>query len=141
MLKDGSPYGGLRQGDWCDEFMDMHRQMNRLFDEALDAQYTEFTTTAGIPAVNISETDTTILLRAELPGMNSEDIAILVQGDVLTLIGNQQSETREGKAQDVSNACRYGSFTRSFLLPVQVKQQEKVTTFHNGVLEVVFPKA
>jgi HSP20 family protein len=141
MLNNRAPDGGLRQGYWDDKFMEVHQQMNRIFNEALNAQYIELATMAGRPAVNISETDTAIILRAELLGMNPEDITIRIQDDILTLMGNKKPKMREGKMQDISKVHWYNRFTRSFLLPVQVKQEERTTTFRNGVLEVVFPKA
>lgn len=93
------------------------------------------------PPVDIFERDEQLILRAELPGMNRDDIDVRIENGVLTLHG----ERRRENGFDENSAHRlervYGSFTRSFTLPTTVDAARIAATYKDGVLEVVLPKS
>lgn len=94
-----------------------------------------------MPSVDISETDTEIQVRAELPGLDSKDIEVSVSGDILTIKG-EKKEKKETKEESYHSRERYyGSFQRSVRLPVQVKSEEAKADFKNGILNLTLPKA
>ncbi|UCD87596.1 MAG: Hsp20/alpha crystallin family protein [Desulfobacterales bacterium] len=93
-----------------------------------------------MPSVDVSETRDNVVVRAELPGLETKDIDVSMSGDVLTIKG----EKKEEKKKDEHYHCceRYsGSFQRSFRLPVGVQGDKVRATFKDGVLTITLPKA
>jgi len=128
-----------------DPFADMaqlREQMNRLFEQSLSRVGTEPTATSTwAPAVDILETENELILRAELPGVNPDDITIRMEGETLTLRGDRRVEKAEKDWQYVRVERAYGTFQRSFTLGLRVQQDQIHATYRDGVLEVILPKA
>ena len=93
-----------------------------------------------LPEVDITEEKDRILVRADLPGMKQEEIAVEVSEGVLTIKGERkrESETKDAKTYRVERS--YGSFLRSFTLPAGVDASKVNAAYKNGVLEVTLPK-
>jgi HSP20 family protein len=130
-----------------DPFRDMislRERMDKLFEESLArfrAPEEEVVPTFWSPAVDIYETDENIIVKAELPGIEKEDVAIEVKDNNLILRGERKRE-KEVKEENYHRIERsYGSFMRSFSIPVSVKQNQVKAKFKDGVLEVTLPKA
>jgi HSP20 family protein len=93
------------------------------------------------PHVDVSETDKSYEISAELPGMTDKDINVELKDDVLTLSGEKKEESeKEEKNYHVSER-RFGSFRRSFRLPPGVDQSKVSADFRNGVLKIAMPKS
>lgn len=120
----------------------LRNEMDRLWDEyfgpgrrALKPLEEEW-----MPAVDVSETTDKITIKAEIPGMEANDIDISMVGDTLTIKGEKKVE-REEKEENYHMVERsYGSFSRSMKLPVSVDSDKVDATYKNGVLTVVLPK-
>lgn len=94
-----------------------------------------------VPKVDVKETEGTIEVTAEVPGLKPEDIELTLTGDILTLKGEKKSE-REEKEKGFHLVERsFGSFQRSFRLPVEVDRSKLTATHKDGVLTVTLPKA
>jgi len=93
------------------------------------------------PAFDISETANEIHVKAELPGMDPKEIEITVTGDLLTIKGEKKEEKEEKGENFHRRERRYGSFSRSFRLPVEVKADTINAGYKDGVLTVTLPKA
>jgi HSP20 family protein len=92
------------------------------------------------PSVDISETKEKLLIKAELPGLEAQDVDINISGDVLIIKGEKKKE-EEQKDEHYYSCERYtGSFQRSFRLPVNVKIDKIEATFDKGVLNISLPK-
>jgi len=93
------------------------------------------------PHVDVSETDKSYEISAELPGLDEKDIKVELKDDVLTLSGEKKEESeKEEKDYHVSER-RFGSFRRSFRLPSGVDQDNVSADFKNGVLKIAMPKS
>jgi HSP20 family protein len=146
-----TPFGGfatpsLRQGG--DPFLALHREMNRLFDEAFRGfGLPEGESGAGFaaggvvaPRIDVSETEQELKVYAELPGVDQKDVDITLTDDVLTIRGEKKVE-REDQQQNYHVMERsYGSFARSIRLPFQANPDQVQATFKDGVLSVTMPK-
>jgi len=142
MLARWEPFGGIRRrGDVFGELTRMQEEMNRFFDDFFGEQRRGLAEGAWLPAVDVSETESELVVRAELPGMSHEDIEINVQDNVLTLKGEKKQEKKEEKENFHRLERSYGSFSRSFSLPAGVKPDDIKATFKDGVLQVTMPKA
>ena len=92
------------------------------------------------PVVDIYEDDDTIVIKAELPGVDKKDINIDVKDRVLTLKG-ERSTDKEVKEDCFYRRERYfGKFERSFTLPTNVDPDKIKADFKNGVLKLDIPK-
>lgn len=143
MLARWEPFGGLRRrgGNLFSELNDIQREMNRLFDDFFGERQSGLAEGAWMPAVDVSENETAMIVRAELPGMKQEDIELNLQDNVLTLKGEKKKETKEEQENFQRIERSYGSFTRTFTLSATVKQDAIKATFKDGILEINLPKA
>ena len=93
------------------------------------------------PTIDVIEKDDRIMLRAELPGMNEEDVEITVENRYLTIQGEKKFEHEESEGNYRRLESRYGSFYRTFSLPSSVDQEQIDAHFSKGVLQIELPKA
>lgn len=96
--------------------------------------------TSWVPSVDVWEDSNTIRLRAELPGLTSDDVELVVEDNRLIIRGEKTLRQDEGDGQYRRVEARYGAFYRSFPLPNVVNQESIDASFDNGVLEVTLPK-
>jgi HSP20 family protein len=122
-----------------DPFLVLHREMNRLFDDAFRSfDIAPFSSQAmGWPNVEVNETGNVVKVIAELPGLEEKDVNLELRDGLLTISGEKRSET-EDKERRFSERY-YGRFERS--VPIDDVDQDKVeASFKNGVLTVTLPK-
>jgi HSP20 family protein len=94
-----------------------------------------------LPAFDVSETSEEIVVQAELPGMEIKDIDITLTDGLLTIKGEKKKE-KEDKQEHYHRVERvYGSFSRSFRLPAEVRADAIDAKYRDGVLVVTLPKA
>ncbi|GLQ55086.1 Hsp20/alpha crystallin family protein [Devosia nitrariae] len=128
-----------------DPLLSLHREMDRLFDDALRgfgsrfSDLTPFSGEGGWPSLEISETDTELRVTAEIPGLEEKDVEILLDNDMLTLRGEKRSEA-EDKAKQFSERY-YGRFERRIPLGYEVEADKVDARFNNGVLTITLPKS
>jgi HSP20 family protein len=124
------------------ELDSLQTDMNRLFDRFFG------TPTGGkgisgqrwIPAMDLTETDDSLVLRADLPGVKEDDVSIEVKDGVLQISGERKDE-REQKGEGFHRVERsFGRFSRALNLPDGVEPDKVEANFDNGVLEVRIPK-
>jgi HSP20 family protein len=92
------------------------------------------------PAVDIVESDSAYLVKAEVPGLSPENIDVQVENDVLTVRGERKSENEEQRGGYRRVERRYGSFARSFVLPKGTNPDAIDAQVEHGVLTVTIPK-
>ncbi|MFI5322354.1 MAG: Hsp20/alpha crystallin family protein [Thermodesulfobacteriota bacterium] len=92
------------------------------------------------PSVDVYEKENGYVLKAELPGVNKEDIKLDITNKTLTLKGEKKFEEKNEKENYVRIERSYGSFTRTFALPDKVETENIKATYKEGVLEITLPK-
>ena len=118
-------------------------RVNRAFGEVARRSNGDDDLLAGgpwAPPVDIYENDSkAIVLKAEIPDVNKEDISLRVENNTLTLSGKKQAD-KEVKEQQYHRVERtFGSFTRTFTLPATVDTGRIAAEYKNGVLTVTLP--
>jgi HSP20 family protein len=93
------------------------------------------------PAVDISETEKEIVVKAEIPGIDPGDLDVSLSGDVLTIRGEKKQDKVEKEEGRHRVERVFGSFSRSFTLPVPVQEDEIQAGYKNGLLTLTLPKA
>ena len=100
----------------------------------------EVSTRTWAPPVDIYENGDNLVLKAELPGINPDDIEIRVEDNTLYLKGERKFE-KEVKEQNYHRVERsYGTFTRTFSLPNSIDSDKVAANYKDGVLTLTMPK-
>jgi HSP20 family protein len=94
----------------------------------------------GQLAVDVQETDSQIIIRSAIAGVNPDDLDISVHNDLLTVRGRRQSEEERQEGRWLVRECHWGSFSRSLILPSEVDVEGIAAELKNGVLTVKLPK-
>jgi len=93
------------------------------------------------PTVDIFEDGDDIVVKSELPGMTKDDIEVNITEDTITISGEKKSEEKIERKNYYRLERSYGSFSRSFDLPVKIQPDKARASFKDGVLEVRLPKS
>ncbi len=133
---------------WEPPVVELQKAVNRLFEEffkGFDAMPGPALAEAGLgsfsPHIDVSEDERRIEIVAELPGIDAKDVAVELNGDILTIKGEKKQE-KERKSRHFYQVERsYGAFQRSFQLPCEVEADEVEARFRKGVLTIVLPKS
>lgn len=123
-----------------ESFLSLQREMNRLFDDA----FRGVPAVAGngkalAPSMDVKETDRSIVVQAELPGVDQKDLDVSYADGVLTIKGEKKAEKEESKAGYHLTERSYGSFYRSLVID-DVDADKIEAHFDKGVLTVALPK-
>lgn len=94
-----------------------------------------------MPAVDVAEEENEYIAKVELPGVNKDDVKITLESNILMIRGEKKAE-KETKDKNYHRTERsYGSFQRSFTLPMTVKSDKIDAAYKDGILTIVLPKA
>jgi HSP20 family protein len=119
-------------------FTSLQKEMNRVLDDFMGRE--DIFRSGNYPLLDVSETNDTIIVKAELPGIDPKSVDISISGDNLTLKG-EKKEDREEKGKHFHRVERsYGSFSRIINLPKSVNVDAVRAEYKNGILEINLPK-
>jgi HSP20 family protein len=118
----------------------LQEQINRLFSEVLERTGEESSLTAWAPAVDIYETEHELVVKADLPDVDPQDLDIRVENNILTIRGERKFEKKVNKENYLRVERAYGSFARSFTLANTVNSEAIKADYQNGVLTLTIPK-
>jgi HSP20 family protein len=96
--------------------------------------------TEALP-LDVYREDGNVVIKAEVPGVPSEDIDISVKDQVLTISGETRSEDEVKEENYLRRERRYGSFYRSLALPAEAEGDKAEATFEDGILTITVPVA
>jgi len=118
-------------------------RLNRFFgrNDAWDTEGAALLAADWAPSVDILEKEDEILIKAELPGIESRDVAVTIDNNVLTIKGERHLEKDVKKESYYRVERAYGSFSRSFVLPNTVDTGNVRAEYKDGLLTLVLPKA
>lgn len=122
------------------EMRSLQDEVNRLFASSFNRNDNELMRGAWNPSVDIFENKDQLVLEAELPGMNPEDVNISIENNILTIHGERKFEKKDEGDNFHRVERSYGSFTRSFTLPPTVSSENANAEFENGILRLTLAK-
>jgi HSP20 family protein len=94
-----------------------------------------------LPSVDVAESDGEITVRAELPGLEAQDIDLDISGDILSIRGEKKGKEEIKEENYHTRESFYGSFQRSIRLPAEVQSDQVEANFKNGILDIRLPKS
>jgi len=112
----------------------------RAFDGTMTRLFAEPSVRPWVPAVDIRETEQEIVLKADIPGLNFEDIDVHLENGTLTLRAERKFDKSEDKGGWHRQERTYGKFERVFDLPDTIEVDAVKADYKNGVLTVTLPK-
>jgi HSP20 family protein len=118
----------------------LQEQINRLFNDAFERTDGESNLTTWAPAVDISETENELTVKADLPGVDPKHLDIRVENNVLTIRGERKFEKKVNEDNYLRVERAYGSFSRSFSLANTVNSEGIKADYQHGVLTLAIPK-
>ena len=129
----------------------LHQQMNDLFEDFFDGFGGKSSLWPSLrrparewtpvnPMFEVSETNDEVRIKAEMPGMDEEDIEVLLDENVLTIRGEKKDERDRKKRNYYISEVIYGQFHRSIPLPAGTNRNKARAKFNKGVLTLTVPK-
>lgn len=93
----------------------------------------------GMPKVDVIDRDAEVVVRAEIPGFEREELDVSVTDGAVTIKGEHREETKE-EGEFFHSEISHGSFSRTVALPSEIDADKAEASFKNGVLELTLPK-
>lgn len=123
--------------------LSLDREMRDVFRDFFGDSGLAWTRGAGafVPPVDVGETEQEITVRAELPGLDPEQVTVSLEDDALTIRGEKKHESEDGadgRARTVERT--FGSFERKLRVPDNIDADGIKAVHKNGVLTVTLPK-
>ncbi|OUL25529.1 Hsp20/alpha crystallin family protein [Nostoc sp. 106C] len=120
------------------EMESLRRQMDRMFDElgGVNSQATQTWT----PAIELQDTNESLILRAEIPGIEGKDLDVHVTREAVSIAGETRLQRNTDERGYFRSEFRYGKFQRIVPLPVPIQNDRVQAEFKNGILTLTLPK-
>ncbi len=123
------PFGEIEQ---------LRRQMDQMFDEVSGINGIPQITFK--PAIELTDGEENLTLRAEVPGVEAKDLDISVTRDAVTIKGEHRYQNESQEKGFYHSEFRYGRFERTIKLPVPVQNDQAKAEFNHGILTLTLPK-
>jgi HSP20 family protein len=132
----------LARWDPLREFQNVETNINRVLRRQLSgaARPEENLTSEFVPPVDIYEDDNKFSMKVDVPGVDTKDLDVRVDGNRLTVSGERKIDREEKKENFRRVEREYGSFSRSFNLPASADTDNVRANFENGTLRIDVPK-
>lgn len=94
----------------------------------------------GQLSVDVYQTDKDVIIKSTIAGVKPEDIDISFNNDMITIKGVRKQQEEINKEDYFYQECYWGGFSRSIILPVEVKSDRAEAVLENGILTITLPK-
>ena len=109
-------------------------------DEETQSEWLEDEEEEGQLAVDAYQDDESVTIKAPIAGVNIEDLEISITDEVVTIKGQRRSDAEISRENYFVQECYWGSFMRSYILPVSVDAGKAEATLRSGILTIKIPK-
>ena len=142
--ENNNPQLPVTQSDPVASLRSMHDMIDRLFNDHFMTPFGRLSFSENMstfsPKVDISETETAIKVRAEVPGMNPDDVSIEVTEDTLSIAGTIEKSNEEKDENYYRMERSSGRFSREFMLPSKIDADNVNAEAKNGVITITLTK-
>lgn len=94
----------------------------------------------GQLALDVYQTDDDVVIKAPIAGVRPEDLEISITDEVITLKGERKEQSEIQRESYLAQECYWGSFSRSYVLPIPVTSDKAQASLKNGILTIAIPK-
>ncbi|HCM67692.1 MAG: hypothetical protein A2898_05260 [Candidatus Kerfeldbacteria bacterium RIFCSPLOWO2_01_FULL_48_11] len=95
---------------------------------------------SGQLAVDVYQTEKEIVVKSTIAGVRPEDLDISINNDMVTIRGKREKDFTAENAEYLFKECFWGGFSRSIILPTEIKVDKAQASLKNGVLTITLPK-
>lgn len=141
------PFSGGLGRHGFDPLTDLHREVNRLFEDAFGGAGPlaavggpQGGAMMSMPRLDVREGDKELCITAELPGVKESDVDLRIEGDMLTLSGEKRNEVDQQRENFHVMERSYGRFRRTIQLPFAPNPEQVQADFEQGVLTIRMPR-
>lgn len=113
---------------------DPFREFSRVWDD--DLMGANF-----VPSADVYQDKDNVIVEMDVPGIDADKLDISLENDVLTVSGSREEKNEVKREDYYRKEIRSGSFARSVILPMTVKNNEAKAEFKKGILKITLPKA
>jgi HSP20 family protein len=124
-----------------DDFLNDDDDSANVTVPATQDDFFEDTEVPGQLAVDVYQTDEAITVVAPVPGVSKNDIELSIVENTLTVQGKRHADKQIKNSDYFVQECYWGEFSRSIILPVQIKEEEAEAELKDGMLTITIPKA
>lgn len=141
--------GSTPSARYVDPFSAMRAEMDRVFDSflgrgwltpALLQQAPLAASGAVVPSIDVRETETDLVVEAELPGLDEKDVSVTLDDGVLTIKGEKEVARDDKSGEFHLTERSFGSFRRAFRVADAVDPEKVKATFDKGILKITLAK-
>lgn len=119
--------------------------VEQIFDAVLPGFFRPVQGAAGtrpnIAHIDVIDRDNEIVVKAELAGVDKDKLDIQVHGNQVYISGSKEEEANKEEGKIIYRERRYGNFSRTIQLPVDVDASQSKASYKDGVLALTLPKA
>lgn len=108
--------------------------------EELQENWMDEESEEGQLAIDAFQDEENIYLKAPIAGVNTEDLEISITDEVVSIKGQRKNETVVERQNYFVQECYWGSFSRSYILPISVDASKSEALLRNGILTIKIPK-
>ena len=123
------------------DMMSLRDAMDRMIEESGFRPPAPFGWGEGSMAVDMYETDESVIVKTAIPGVKADDIDVSVTGDTLTVRAETKEEEEIKRESYLRRERRFGSYCRSVTLPGGLETEQAEADYSDGILTLTFPKA
>jgi HSP20 family protein len=125
------------------ELFSLGESLDRSFDDWIVGPRTLWAmpTLSSVFPLDLYREDGNLVIKADIPGVTSDELDITVKDNVLTISGETRAEEEVKEEDYIRQERRYGSFSRSMALPIEAESDRAEAAFEDGVLTVTIPVA
>ena len=132
-IEDENFLNNISEENSGDEIVEKNNTENE--EEWLDEEY------EGQLSVDVYQTADEIVIKSTIAGVKPEDLDVTINNDMVTIKGKREDSKEVSEENYFYQECYWGGFSRSIILPVEVKAEEAKAQLKNGVLTIRLPKA
>jgi HSP20 family protein len=129
----------LTRWDPFQQIAQVQREMDRMFGRSMPAGMPQGPA-SWVPTTDIEQTEDAIVFKLDMPNMTKDDVSIEVHGRTLQISGERREEKEDKHEGYLARERTYGAFSRSFLLPDNIDEDDITATFDDGQLKVSVPR-
>lgn len=136
----------VAKSDFTEQLIEPFNQLRHEVDNLIDRfsfrlPTMKFGGFASAPALDMTETDNSYKITAELPGMDPENVEVTFEEGMLRITGEKKEEREENERGYRLSERSYGAFERMIQLPSSAEPEKIAANFKNGVLTILIPKS
>lgn len=114
--------------------------MKSQIQDDTDAKWLDEEEYEGQLAIDAYQTDDSVVVKAPVAGVRPDDLEIAITDEVVTVKGERHDDSTVTRDHYFTQECYWGSFSRSYLLPVPVEADKADAKLQNGILTITIPK-